>query len=76
MASSFTREDAEEKSAEAFLAVIRNLDSFMVMKASSRTCVSECVKQSARFPENAKPPSKRGGGQGQRFFEAEDAKAA
>lgn len=71
LASDLTREDVEEICQEAFLAVIRNLDSFNG-KSQLQTWLFRIAANKARDYRERQRAAKRGGGQAPISLQAED----
>ena len=71
LAPDFTREDAEEICQEAFLAVIRNLDSFQG-ESRFQTWLFRIAANQARDYRERRNAAKRGGGQTPLSLQAED----
>jgi len=72
LGSDFTREDAEEICQEAFLAVIKNLDSFQG-GCQFQTWLFRIASNKARDYRERQQAAKRGGGQAALSLQAEDA---
>jgi RNA polymerase sigma-70 factor (ECF subfamily) len=71
LASDFTREDAEEICQEAFLSVIRNLDSFQG-ESQFQTWLFRIAANKARDFRERRNAAKRGGGHAPISLQAED----
>jgi len=71
LAPDFTREDAEEICQEAFLAVIRNLDSFQG-ESRFQTWLFRIAANQARDYRERRNAAKRGGGRAPLSLQAED----